>query len=154
MAYSGKFKPKNPIKYQGDHTNIVYRSSWETKFMKWADTNPDVISWSSEEIIVPYFLELDRKNHRYFPDFLMTIKDPNTGVNTTYLTEVKPRKQIDKPKDPGRRSTRYINEMRTWICNQTKWQYADAYARARGWKFIVLDEYMLGIKKRSNKNIN
>ncbi|NDB85179.1 MAG: head completion protein, partial [Alphaproteobacteria bacterium] len=29
MAYKGKFNPKNPNKYKGDPTNIIYRSRWE-----------------------------------------------------------------------------------------------------------------------------
>ena len=33
----GKYKPINPNKYQGDPTNIVYRSSWELKFIKTKD---------------------------------------------------------------------------------------------------------------------
>ena len=49
----GKYKPINPNKYQGDPTNIVYRSSWELKFMRFCDLRDDVVQWQSEEIIVP-----------------------------------------------------------------------------------------------------
>ena len=31
MSYKGYFKPKNPKKYKGDPTNIIYRSLWEKK---------------------------------------------------------------------------------------------------------------------------
>ena len=48
----GKYTPKNPIKYKGDPTNIIYRSSWELKFMKWCDLREDVIEWQSEEFSI------------------------------------------------------------------------------------------------------
>ena len=37
MPYSGKFTPKNPSKYRGDPTNIIYRSSWERRVMNYLD---------------------------------------------------------------------------------------------------------------------
>ena len=33
MSYKGKFKPKNPNKYKGNPTNIIYRSLLERRFM-------------------------------------------------------------------------------------------------------------------------
>jgi hypothetical protein len=45
----GYYTPKNPAKYVGDKSTIYYRSSWEKKFMVWADSNPNVIHWNSEE---------------------------------------------------------------------------------------------------------
>ena len=37
--YKGKFIPRNTSKYLGDPTSIVYRSSYELKFMNWCDRN-------------------------------------------------------------------------------------------------------------------
>ena len=54
MTYKGKFSPKNYKKYKGDRTKIIYRSSWELRFMKWLDHNNNVLSWGSETVIVPY----------------------------------------------------------------------------------------------------
>ena len=54
MSYKGKFRPSNRKKYRGDITKIVYRSLWERKFMVYCDTNPDIVEWGSEEIIIPY----------------------------------------------------------------------------------------------------
>jgi len=54
MAYKGKYTPENPRKYKGKTENIIYRSLWERKFMVFCDKNPNVIQWSSEEIIIPY----------------------------------------------------------------------------------------------------
>ena len=69
MAYKGKFKPHNPFKYVGDPTNIIYRSLWELRFMRYLDSHPNVTQWASEEITIPYFSPVDKKIHRYFPDF-------------------------------------------------------------------------------------
>ena len=54
MRYQGKYRPSFPRKYKGDPTNIIYRSSWEYKFMKWCDITPSIEEWGSEEIIIPY----------------------------------------------------------------------------------------------------
>ena len=69
MAYKGKFRPQNRDKYKGNASNIQYRSGWELNFMKYLDRQPEVVRWSSEEIIIPYKSPIDGKWHRYFPDF-------------------------------------------------------------------------------------
>jgi hypothetical protein len=71
-SYQGYFKPKNPQKYKGDPTNIVYRSSWELKLMTYLDLHKDIVTWGSEELIIPYRSPIDNKIHRYFPDFIVT----------------------------------------------------------------------------------
>ena len=74
MAYSGRFKPKNPQKYAGDPSNIIYRSSWECRVMDWLDKNDDILSWGSEEIAIPYISPADGRSHRYYPDFIVKFK--------------------------------------------------------------------------------
>ena len=74
MAYKGLFTPRNPQKYIGDPNNIIYRSSWECRVMDWLDRNPDIISWASEEMNVPYKSPVDGRFHRYFPDFIVKVK--------------------------------------------------------------------------------
>jgi hypothetical protein len=73
MAYKGKFQPRNPQKYLGDPSNIVYRSRWELKFMGWLDNHPGVLQWGSEELIIPYRSPIDGRVHRYFPDFIINL---------------------------------------------------------------------------------
>ena len=68
MAYSGRYIVKNKKKYKGDFDKVVYRSLWEKHVFKWCDDNPKVKEWSSEEIVVPYYYEVDKKYHRYFVD--------------------------------------------------------------------------------------
>ena len=75
MSYKGRFKPKNRQKYKGNISEVVYRSSWELKFMQYCDTNNKILKWSSEEIIIPYKSPVDNRVHRYFPDFYVKYKD-------------------------------------------------------------------------------
>jgi hypothetical protein len=109
MAYKGTFRPRNPQKYKGDHTNIIYRSSWELKLMMWLDTHPDVLEWSSEEIIIPYRSPIDGKVHRYFPDFYVRKKNKD-GKIETILVEVKPYAQTQEPKKQKKVSKKLLKK--------------------------------------------
>lgn len=145
MAYKGYFKPRNPSKYKGDPTNIIYRSRWEAKFMKYLDDHPDVLSWASEEVIVPYRSPVDGKAHRYFPDFLVRKRNP-AGVIETLMVEIKP---ADQTKEPIKKKTinkAYVNEVMTWGVNQAKWKAAKEFCDDRRWKFVILTEKELNIK--------
>jgi hypothetical protein len=144
-SYKGHFKPKNPSKYKGDPTNIIYRSSWEAKFMKYLDEHPDVILWASEELIVPYRSPVDGKLHRYFPDFLVRKRDAN-GVTETLMVEIKPAHQTTEPIKKKTINKQYINEVMTWGVNQAKWKAAKEYCDDRKWRFLVLTEKELNIK--------
>jgi hypothetical protein len=145
MAYSGNFRPKNPQKYKGDPTNIIYRSSWELKLMMWFDTHPDVLEWSSEEIVIPYRSPIDGKVHRYFPDFYVRKRNKD-GMVETIIVEVKPFAQTQEPKKQSKVSKRYINEVKTWGINSYKWKAARDYCEDRKWKFQIITEKELGIK--------
>ena len=142
--YQGKFKPKNPQKYKGDPTNIVYRSGWELKLMFKLDTNPNVIWWRSEEIVIPYRSPVDGKIHRYFPDFVVNLKNKE-GKLETLMIEVKPKNQTIEPKKQEKVSKKYLNEVFTWGVNQAKWKSAEEYCKDRGWKFCLFTEKELGI---------
>lgn len=144
MAYSGKFIPKNPQKYSGDYKNIIYRSSWECRVMDWLDKNDNIIKWASEELVVPYISPVDKRWHRYFPDFLVQVKTQN-GTTKTMMLEVKPKKQTQPPAPQKRVTKRYITEVTTWGVNQAKWKAAEEYCLDRGWQFKVVTEQDLGI---------
>lgn len=145
MFHKRLFKPINPQKYIGDPTNIVMRSSWETKFAIWCDTNPAVIKWSSEETIIPYVSPVDNKAHRYFVDFKIQVKK-NNGSTKTYLVEIKPESQTKPPIPPSKKTKKFIQEVMTWGVNEAKWKAAKNYALDRGWEFMILTENHLGIK--------
>ena len=137
MAYKGQFRPKNPQKYIGDHTKIVYRSTWECKYMDWLDRNNDVLSWASEELTVPYISPVDGRYHRYFPDFLVKMRTSD-GKLKTLMVEIKPMKQSKPPEKKKRVTKQYINEVTTWGVNRAKWKAAIEYCKDRKWEFIVL----------------
>lgn len=139
MKHKGKFTPINPQKYRGDPTNIIYRSSWEKRVMLWLDKHSQVISWSSEEIVVPYKSPADGRFHRYFVDFYAQIRDKNGKLNS-YLLEIKPKKQATEPEIKSRITKQYINEVVTYAINQAKWKAATEYCKDRGWEFKVLTE--------------
>lgn len=145
MAYQGYFKPKNPQKYKGDPTNIVYRSSWELKLMLFLDSRPEIVQWSSEEIVIPYISPIDGKYHRYFPDFIVT-KINKQGKKETTLIEVKPLAQTKPPKKSNKITKKYITEVKTWGVNEAKWKAANEYCKDRGWTFQIFTEENLGIK--------
>ena len=136
--YRGKFRPTNIAKYDGDYTNITYRSSWERQVLRWADTNPNIISYSSEETVVPYRCPTDNKQHRYFVD--LKLKFAN---GATYLIEIKPACQTIEPKKGSRTTKRYITEVMSYVKNQAKWSAADIYAKQRGMIFEVWTEKFL-----------
>tara|TARA_R110002153_G_scaffold273627_1_gene445014 strand:- start:1 stop:477 length:477 start_codon:yes stop_codon:yes gene_type:complete len=143
MTYKGRYTVKNPHKYDGDPTKVVYRSLWERQVFKFMDANPEVIKWQSEETIIPYRCKTDNKLHRYFMDVKMVTKDK------TYLIEIKPKKQTQAPKEPKRKTKRYITEVMSYIKNTSKWETAEAYCADRGWEFVIWTEETLknlGIK--------
>ena len=144
MAYSGKYQPSFPKKYKGDPTNIIYRSLWERKFMRYCDLNENILEWGSEEIIVPYRSPVDRRVHRYFPDFYIKIKESNKSIKK-YLIEIKPKKQTVPPKKPKRQTKGYLREAYEYAKNQSKWAAAREYCADRGWEFKVITEIELGI---------
>src|SRR5210317_1318541 len=150
-SYKGRFRPKNPHKYKGDPSNIIYRSLWEFKFFRHVDVHPDVIWWQSEEVIVPYVSPIDGRRHRYFPDVIVHRKMPD-GKRKTIMIEIKPKAQTRPPDmkkkntDKGRISRRYLNEVKTYGVNEAKWKAAKEYCADRGWEFVIMTEDHLGIK--------
>ena len=112
--------------------------------MDWLDRNPDVISWASEELIIPYVSPVDGRWHRYFPDFLIKVRSRDGSVKTI-LIEVKPKKQTKEPEPQKRKTKRYITEVMTWGVNQAKWKAAKEYCADRKWEFQLITEDHLGL---------
>lgn len=140
MAWKGKYNPSNPDKYQGDPTKIVYRSSWERDVFYHLDHNPNVLKWSSEEIIIPYLHPLDSRVHRYFPDIYAKMRAKDGSIIQTII-EVKPQKETVEPKKPKRPSKRYANQMAKYLVNEAKWNAAQEYCISNGYEFRVMTEY-------------
>lgn len=147
-TYKGKWKPKNPNKYKGDVSKIVYRSLWERNTFRWMDSNPKIKYWVSEEIVIPYICETDGKRHRYFIDIFFETVD-----GERYLVEIKPKAQTQPPK--GQKKTkRLLNETLTYVKNTSKWHAAQDFAERNGCKFEIWTEdtlEKLGIKTQVGK---
>ncbi len=135
----GKFIPKNVNKYRGNYRNIIYRSSWELKFMNYCDSRPNVLEWGSEEIAIPYRSPLDRKIHRYFVDFYVKMVDSN-GKVSKYLIEIKPKRQTIAPKPAQRKTKSYLYEVTEYVKNEAKWEAAKEFCLDKGWQFLILTE--------------
>lgn len=138
----GKYIPHNSEKYVGNANDIVYRSSWEQKFMIYLDTNPSVLKWGSETVVVPYFYQVDNKWHRYFVDFVMTVKN-SSGATVTYLVEIKPTKDTEAkmPKRITEKSkANYMKALLTKEKNEAKWKAATEFAQVNGMIFKVITE--------------
>ncbi len=138
-SYKGLFKPANPKKYVGDTNQIVYRSLLERKFMRYCDLNDDILHWASEELPIRYFNPLDKKYHRYFPDFII-----KTSKDERFIIEIKPSRQCNKPKTPKRKTKSFFRESYQYIKNQAKWQAARKYCDDKGLEFKIITEKDLG----------
>jgi hypothetical protein len=143
-TYKGRYRVNNPSKYRGDINDVVYRSLWELKFMKWCDNNNSVVEWGSEIAVIPYMSPVDRRVHRYFVDFYLKIVDKSGGI-TKYLIEIKPDRFTKPPPIPERKTKKFIQEVMQYGVNQAKWKAADEFCLDRGMKFLVLTENDLGI---------
>jgi hypothetical protein len=139
----GQFRPRNPQKYKGNPSQIIYRSSWEKKLMNFLDMNSGVVRWSSEEFFIPYRSPKDGKIHRYFVDFwaeMRTVKGTEQ-----FIMEVKPLAQTMPPPRAKRVTKAYLERIVTYNVNMAKFEAAKAYCDQRKMKFMVLTEKQLGI---------
>lgn len=149
--HSGKYKIINPEKYIGDSSNIFCRSSWETKFCHYCDTNNKIVKWTYEHksLVVDYYSPIDKKFHKYWIDFYIKIQKMD-GEFEEYMLEVKPIRQYEKESKPvlvGNASTKklekYNEQLKVWLTNQYKFKAAIEFASKRGAKFKICDENFL-----------
>jgi len=138
----GLFKPNNIDKYKGTHP-IIYRSSYELRFMRWADHNPHVVSWGSESIIIPYQNPLTGRISRYFVDNNITIKTKE-GIVKKYLIEIKPSIQTLPPK-ATRNTKSLMRKQAEYVKNRAKWAAAEQWAKKKNYEFTILTEKHLGL---------
>ena len=139
------FIPKNPKKYVGNASNIICRSNWERVFCEKCDTNDNIVTWASEEFSIPYISPLDNKRHRYYPDFLIKVKEPD-GKFKKYVIEIKPKKQTVKPKmktDSRKRprmTNSYAKELNNYAVNVAKWNAAIEFCKDNSLEFQIITE--------------
>jgi hypothetical protein len=134
----GIYRPKNSKKYIG--AVPVYRSMLELKAFRYLDNNPNVISWSSESVVIPYTSPADGKLHRYFVDLVAKLQSKD-GTIKKILIEVKPEKQTKPPTESNRKKQKTIlYEKYQWAVNQAKWDAARAWCKSKGYIFILMNE--------------
>ncbi len=139
-------KLEHPERYCGLKKQITTRSSYETRFIfGFLETNSNIIEWSSEDIIIPYYSEWDHKMHRYFPDFYFKMKD-----GREFIVEIKPFAFLKKPKVPKRKTKSYFEMCEQYVKNKSKFSAAMKFCeelRKRGRKIefkIVTDRQLYG----------
>jgi hypothetical protein len=143
--YQGKFHPQNPEKYIGNTNNIIYRSGWELKFLKWCDRNQNILKYGSEEISIQYYDPVTKKIRKYFPDAFLEIKQRD-GKIQRYLIEIKPKKQTIPPQKKSKSTKSYIREVYTYTTNEAKWKAAKEFCKDNSLEFKIITEDDLGIK--------
>jgi hypothetical protein len=135
----GIFTAQHKDKYKGKFP-IVYRSSLELKVMRWFDNNPNVVTWGSESIVIPYQSPMDGRIHRYFVDLVAALKEKDGNIKRL-LIEIKPHKQTLKPEiTKNKKPKTIIYEQSQWAINQAKWSAAEQYAVKNNFKFLILTE--------------
>ena len=146
-----KWYPSNPDKYVGDVNNIVVRSSWEKKVMIRFDTDPSVLKWNSEGVVIPYINPIDKKPHRYFPDFIIMCRTASGEIRKS-IVEVKPYSQTVLPKVKKSKSKKtqktMLTEISTYAVNRAKFDAAEEFCAKNNMDFVILSEADLGITKK------
>jgi hypothetical protein len=136
MAHSGVFKPRNPQKYIGDTSKIIFRSSWELRAFNFCDLNINVLRWASEEIAIPYVKPTDKKIHQYFPDLFIEAKTLSGGIKR-FIIEIKPEKEASAM------SAKSLYDKLSLVINRAKWEAAVAFCKRNNIEFKVLTERQL-----------
>jgi len=151
----GHYRPENPAKYKGDTHKIIYRSSWELRYMRYLDTDSEIIKWSSEPFPIEYFSEHDGNYHDYWPDFWLQMKD-----GSEYIVEVKPYKETRPPRktkrkleylEERRRRYREVIRWRKYKINQAKFAAAESFCFRNNITFAIVTERELGIKAKHKR---
>lgn len=131
----GTFNPASARKlFESQKTKpIIYRSSWERRFIIWLENSSNVKRWGNECIGIPYISPLDNKQHVYYPDFIVEFTD-----GTTSLIEVKPHSETIKP--TNMKSQYAVN---TYVRNVAKWKAANYFCQKNGIKFSIITEHTI-----------
>ena len=139
----GTFTVKNSEKYAGKKAPR-YRSGWELAFMRFCDTNDNIVMWVSESINIPYRNPLTGKQTIYVPDFLIQYRNKRNQV-VTELIEIKPKKQSVVESKASAKDKAVV------AVNYAKWDAAQKWCRRQGITFRVITEddiFRQGGKKR------
>ena len=147
----GYYKVNNPEKYAGDPRVVIFRSSWERKFMILCDLSHQITKWGSEPVQIKYISPLDFKEHIYNVDFFIEVVD-NDNKKQRYIVEIKPSAQISKvPVLEGRvtekKLIRHAELTKMYHVNKAKQIASMKWALDRGMKYVILTEENWPFKK-------
>lgn len=112
------------------HDKIIYRSSYEKKFILWLENCKMVRHWGSECVCIPYRSVLDNKVHRYYADYFVELVN-----GECWVVEIKPFNQTHPP----------VNESNQWAVreyakNKCKWNATMEFCKDKGYKFRIFTE--------------
>lgn len=143
----GVYKPLDTKKCL-NKTFPIYRSGLERQMMLVLDKNPNVLSWGSENVIIPYYKSVEKRTARYFLDFYIKLQVGE--LIKEFIIEVKPHSQIknvtegvsQKNKKPSTLAYALLSAK----TNNDKWVAAEAWCKVqretknRDISFIILSE--------------
>ena len=129
---NGSYQVLNPEKYVGKGAPH-YRSGWEHTFMRFCDSNPNILQWASESIRINYKNPFTNKATIYVPDFFIVYVD-KSGAKKAELIEIKPSSQS------ALESAKSTRDQAAAVLNMYKWQAAQAWCKAQGITFRVVTE--------------
>jgi hypothetical protein len=128
----GPYTVTNPAKYVGRGTPR-YRSGWEHAFMRFCDTNENIVQWASESINIPYQHPLTGKQTIYVPDFLVVYRTKNNTVKAEVI-EIKPSGQSAITENQNSKERAIV------AINYAKWAAAQKWCQRQGLTFRVITE--------------
>lgn len=128
----GIYKITNRAKYAGTK-EPRYRSGWELSFMRFCDSNDNILQWASEAIQIPYRHPLTGKQTIYVPDFLITYRTKNNLMKAEVI-EIKPKKQSIVESKMSARDKAVV------AVNYAKWDAATKWCQRQGLVFRVITE--------------
>lgn len=129
---NGLYEVINGEKYVGRGTPR-YRSGWEHSFMRFCDTNDNILQWASESIAIPYMNPVTGRKSNYVPDFLIMYRNKDNTVKAE-LIEIKPKKQSVIESKMSSRDRAVV------AVNYAKWAQAAKWAQRNGMSFRVITE--------------
>jgi hypothetical protein len=123
------FREGHFVSLKNNGKEFFYRSGYECEVLECLELIPEIIAYDVEPLKtgIPYLFKGEQ--HHYFPDISLQFADGHVEI-----WEIKPAKQT-------------LLEV-----NNAKWQAAEIYCQARGWKFVVITEVGIGkLKKVARK---
>lgn len=128
----GIYRLANPGKYAGNRPPR-YRSGWEMAFMRFCDSNDNIVQWASESISIPYRHPLTGRQTIYVPDFFVQYRTKDNRTRAEVI-EIKPKKQSILESKASARDRAVV------AVNYAKWDAATRWCRRQGLQFRVITE--------------